>query len=103
MSVVAFLASTVDPDVAAAAARTTMKELGMEGKVGTAVKKEKTDSEMDMDKSKGDEADKATTDDDKAATVVTLPNYEEEKRISKLTCDYIGKQVEKFELRLTQF
>jgi SWI/SNF related-matrix-associated actin-dependent regulator of chromatin subfamily C len=103
MSVVAFLASTVDPDVAAAAARTTMKELGMEGKVGTAVKKEKTNSEMDVDKSKGDdEADKATADDDKAATV-TLPNYEEEKRISKITCEYIGKQVEKFELRLAQF
>ncbi|KAI9285071.1 hypothetical protein BC943DRAFT_306538 [Umbelopsis sp. AD052] len=101
MSVVAFLASTVDPDVAAAAARTTLKELGMEGKLGTAVKKEKTDSEMDVDKTKGDEAD--TADDDKATTTMTLPNLEEEKRISKLTCDFIGKQVEKFELRLAQF
>jgi SWI/SNF related-matrix-associated actin-dependent regulator of chromatin subfamily C len=103
MSVVAFLASTVDADVAAAAARTTMKELGMEEKTETAVKKEKDTSEMDLDKSKGDDADKTATGDDKSATTVPLPNYEEEKRISKLTCEYIGKQVEKFELRLAQF
>jgi SWI/SNF related-matrix-associated actin-dependent regulator of chromatin subfamily C len=110
MSVVAFLASTVDADVAAAAARTTFKKLGMSSNEPR-VKKETETGEMDVDKKKEsatedeqeEEEDKAISGEEKAAATAPVPNYEEEKRISKLTCQFIGKQVEKFEMRLAQF
>lgn len=103
MSVVAFLASTVDADVAAAAARTTMKKLGMQSNEPR-VKQETDTSGMDVDKKK-EEGDATTTSSEEkaASTTAPVPNYEEEKRLSKLTRDYIGKQVEKFEIRLAQF
>ncbi|KAJ2961141.1 hypothetical protein NQZ79_g3587 [Umbelopsis isabellina] len=101
MSVVAFLASTIDADVAAAAAHTSMEKLGVKAKPkDVEVKKE---SDMDVDTKKGDDQEADKESDEKQSIVAPLPNYEEEKRISNLTSQYIRKQVEKYEARLAQF
>lgn len=101
MSVVAFLASTIDADVAAAAAHTSMEKLGVKAKAkDVEVKKE---SDMDVDTKKSDDQDTDKESDEKQSIVAPLPNYEEEKRISNLTSQYIRKQVEKYESRLAQF
>jgi SWI/SNF related-matrix-associated actin-dependent regulator of chromatin subfamily C len=101
MSVVAFLASTIDADVAAAAAHTSMEKLGVKAKAkDVQVKKE---SDMDVDTKKADDQEVDKEADEKQSIVAPLPNYEEEKRISNLTTQYIRKQVEKFESRLAQF
>src|ERR1700741_3321887 len=103
MSVVAFLASTVDADVAAAAAHTTMEKLGISAKASREVSVKKESGGIDVDAKTTSNVKDNTKTDEKSSATAPVPNYEEEQRISKLTCQYIGKQVEKFETRLAQF